>query len=123
MGIDERTFRMKQEYVDLHEQGLSPAEIAERFKLSKSTVYSSLSEIAKANGVSREELLTQPHAEPVRYKDRLKKIKPLDPSDFLEHFEKTMSEVSELHSILKRQLKTQEKVAERVEEEETAWVR
>ena len=51
MGIDERTFRMEQEYMDLHEQGLSPSEIAKRFNLDVSTVYKSLGKIAKSNGV------------------------------------------------------------------------
>lgn len=123
MGINERTFRMKQEYMTLRKQGLAPAEIAEKFHLSTSTVYKCLNEIAAANGVSREDLLMQPHAEPVRYKDRLKTAKPLDPSDFLDHFEKTMSEVSELHTIVKRQIKVQEKIANRVEEEEARWTR
>ena len=42
MGINERTLRMKQEYISLHEQGLTPGEIAEKFDLDVSTVYRSL---------------------------------------------------------------------------------
>lgn len=123
MGIDERTFRMEQEYMDLHEQGLSPSEIAKRFNLDVSTVYKSLGKIANSNGVDRADLLDRPHGEHVRYKGRLKKVEPLDPSDFLEHFEKTMSEVNELHVVIKRQIKAQERIANHVEEEEAKWTR
>ena len=123
MGIDERTLRMKQEYVTLYKQGLTPGEIAEKFDLDVSTVYRSLGEIANSNGMDRADLLKRPHGEHVRYKNRLKKVEPLDPSDFLDHFEKTMSEVNELHSIVKGQIKVQEKIASRVEEEEATWVK
>ena len=60
-GTTERTSErvkvMKENFIDLHNEGLSISEIAARFKLSGSTVYRYLDEIAKENGTSREDLL------------------------------------------------------------------
>ena len=121
MGINERTLRMKQEYISLHEQGLTPGEIAEKFDLDVSTVYKSLGEIASSNGMDRADLLTRPHSEHVRYKNRLKKIEPIDISDFIDHIDKAISEAKELQLVMKKQVKRQEKVTRRIEEEENAW--
>ena len=53
----ERVREMKKHFMDLHNNGLSIQEIAERFNLNRSTAYNHLEEIAVANGVSRESLL------------------------------------------------------------------
>lgn len=121
MGINERTLRMKQEYVELHKEGLTPGEIAKKFDLDVSTVYKSLGEIASSNGMDRADLLTRPHSEHVRYKNRLKKIEPIDTSGFIDHVNKAISEAKELQLVIKKQVKTQEKVTQRIEEEEEAW--
>ena len=121
MGINERTLRMKQEYISLHEQGLTPGEIAEKFDLDVSTVYRSLGEIASSNGMERADLLARPHGEHVRYRSRLKKIEPFDISDFIDHIDKAISEAKELQLVMKKQVKRQEKVTRRIEEEENAW--
>ena len=57
---NERTLKMMESFIRLHEEGLSVAEIAKQFNLSETTVYSKLGEIAKKAGVSRESLLEKP---------------------------------------------------------------
>ncbi|MGN1311186.1 MAG: helix-turn-helix domain-containing protein [Clostridia bacterium] len=54
---NERTIQMMENFMGLHEQGLSIPEIAKRYSLSNDTVYRNLKEIADKNGVPREELL------------------------------------------------------------------
>lgn len=54
---NERTLWMKENFMDLHHEGASIKEIADKYDLSVSTVYRSLQEIAEANKVSRESLL------------------------------------------------------------------
>ena len=53
----ERVHVMMENFMELHEQGYSIPEIAEKFNLNSSTIYRHLQEIADANGVLREDLL------------------------------------------------------------------
>ena len=53
----ERANIMKENFMMLHMEGFSIAEIAERYNLSRDTVYYHLQEIADKNGVTRESLL------------------------------------------------------------------
>ena len=77
---NERTLKMKQEYVRLHfEEGKSPKEIAEIFNLNVTTVYAATYEIAKETGIPREELLDQPHEKPVSYIRKFEPVRPVDP--------------------------------------------
>lgn len=55
--VDERTLKMKEEYVKLFNEGLSPKQIAKIFGLSSWTVYHYLGEIAEEAGVPRDSLL------------------------------------------------------------------
>ena len=71
--------------------------------------------------MARADLLTRPHGEHVRYRSRLKKIEPIDISDFIDHIDKAISEAKELQLVMKKQVKRQEKVTRRIEEEENAW--
>ena len=48
---------MKENFMELHQQGLSVPKIAEQFNLPQMVVYNALQEIADTNGVSRESLL------------------------------------------------------------------
>ena len=59
MRKNERTRKMMKQFMKLHLQGLSIAEIAAKFKLSKNTIYDNLEEIA------RESLLQK--VQPTRY--------------------------------------------------------
>lgn len=53
----ERVSLMKKVYLEYHEKGLSPCEIAKKLGVSKSTIYRCLDEIAEENGVDRDTLL------------------------------------------------------------------
>lgn len=53
----ERMRLMKENFMELHNQGLTVPQIAEKYNLGESTVYHKLQEIADANNVSRESLL------------------------------------------------------------------
>lgn len=53
----ERARLMKQNFMELHNRGLTIPEIAERYSLSNETIYKKLQIIADENGVSRESLL------------------------------------------------------------------
>jgi DNA-binding MarR family transcriptional regulator len=55
--ISETVNVMKKNFMALHNEGYSIAEIAERFELSPPTVYNHLDEIARENGVTRNDLL------------------------------------------------------------------
>lgn len=55
--IAERTHVMMEQFMLLHNEGYSIAEIANKFNLSAFTVYNHLQEIAEANNVSRDSLL------------------------------------------------------------------
>ena len=66
----ERTLKMKEDFIELHNQGLDIKEIAERFNLNLTTIYHSLNEIAAKAGVSRESLLQRPHGPHLGYRRR-----------------------------------------------------
>lgn len=53
----ERVHKMKEEFMSLHNNGKTIPEIATMFHLHYTTVYDHLEEIAKENGVDREDLL------------------------------------------------------------------
>ena len=67
---------MKENFMELHQQGFTIPEIAEKYNLGKATVYRSLQEIADANGVSRESLLKVVRTPTERaYREEAKKVK------------------------------------------------
>lgn len=55
--ISETASVMKKNFMTLHDQGFTIPEIAQKFNLSTPTVYRHLDEIARENGVAREDLL------------------------------------------------------------------
>lgn len=89
---NERTLKMMEAYVDLHEQGHSVAEIAKKFNLTTTTVYAKLGEIAKQNGVTRESLLERPF-EADHSGRNYTPVSQIDPSSFREHHETAIGEV------------------------------
>lgn len=97
-GTTERTSErvkvMKENFIDLHNEGLSISEIAARFKLSGSTVYRYLDEIAKENGTSREDLLQKSlyHTQAERLRREEKEAKA--------SFEKVQKELAVLQNSL-----------------------
>lgn len=56
-GISERVRRMKDGFMEQHNNGKSVSEIAEHFDVSTWSIYNNLQEIADKNGVERESLL------------------------------------------------------------------
>lgn len=56
-SISMRRKKLIENFMVDHEAGLTIAEIAKKYQVSKSTVYTSLQEIADKNGVTRESLL------------------------------------------------------------------
>lgn len=72
----ERMRLVKANFMELHQQGLSIPEIAEKYNLGRATVYHALQTIADANGVSRESLLQIVRKPTERaYKEEAKKVK------------------------------------------------
>ena len=68
---------MKQNFMTLHNEGYSIAEIAERFELSPPTVYRHLDEIARENKVTRNDLLQiikSPYSER-GFREEVKRVK------------------------------------------------
>ena len=56
----QRVENLIENFMYYHKQGISIPEIAKIFEVDFSTVYNHLQEIADANGVTRESLLTKP---------------------------------------------------------------
>lgn len=73
----ERMRLMKENFMELHQQGFSVSEIAERYNLSNKAAYNALQAIAEANGVSRESLLkvVRKLTTERAYKEEAKKVK------------------------------------------------
>lgn len=78
--ICERTRQMLDQFMSLHNEGLTIPQIAEHFGISADTVYRNLQDIADANGVSRESLLEQPKTPSLT--TRLKKERKCFDTDF-----------------------------------------
>lgn len=109
MPKNERTLQMMKDYVELHRQGLSIAEIARRYHLSTRTIYTRLQEIADAAGVPRESLLDAPDKGKNHFGCTPKPVAPVDISKFHARCEHITTELTAL----------QEEVSKSIEELET----
>ena len=81
--------------MELHEQGMTIAEIADHFHVSKFTIYDRLQEIADNNHVDRESLLTRvhkPHEMEINISPGPRSY--INPDELLENY-KTMIDISE----------------------------
>ena len=96
MGKDERTLQMERECVELHNQGLMPKEIAQKFNLSRRTVYNSLQKIADEAGVSRQSLLEIPHKEHAKYDVEKKNDVPVKIEELNKKIDKVIAGLNEL---------------------------
>lgn len=93
------TRKMMDEYCYWHfEKGLTPKEIAKKFRLSYSCVISHLGEIARENGCTREDLLESPNrsGERIRYCGRLKTVEPLDLKDLKQEIQESLDVAGKL---------------------------
>ena len=111
MKQSERTLKMKENFVTLRKEGLTPLEIADRYSVSYRTMYSCLSEIADDAGVTRESLLVTPgrgnhnggyRSEPVA----------VNIAQDLAHFESVLTDLSSIRQALNNYLTTQEEISE-----------
>ena len=82
----ERVVQMKANFMKLHQEGWSISEIADKYNLSKPTVYRHLESIASQNGVTREVLLQQVHQTPTYWARQSTSLK-VDGNQLLENFD------------------------------------
>lgn len=82
MQKNERTLKMMEQFMALHNDGKDISEIADLTGVSKWTVYDNLQAIADQNGVSREELLQRVHAPHTVSGQISKPVRKLDLSEW-----------------------------------------
>ena len=108
---NERTLKMMEEFMSLHEKGLSIHEIAENYDLVDSTVYKLLGEIAQANGVSRSELLKVVHVGYTRV-GTYTPLREIDTKAFFARSDKIASEISEMRAMIRDTVQNMERFEE-----------
>ncbi len=91
----ERVVQMKANFMELHEAGMTIPEIADKFNLSRATVYRHLDEIASQNGVTREALLQQVHQTPTYWEKQSCSLK-VDGSQLMAKFDTAKQALSEI---------------------------
>lgn len=100
----ERAKLMKQNFMGLHNRGLTIPEIAERYDLSKFTVYRNLQTVADENGVSRESLLQIIRMPTDKAYAREAKKVSVDVQQLKEEFKKAKSSITFLIEIIDQTL-------------------
>ena len=100
MKKNERTLQMMENYIKLHDGGMSPHEIAKKYNLSNWTVYNSLQAIADKAGVTRESLLAQPHSEHQPFERITEPVKPINVTAFSERFQNALEVMSEFKEMV-----------------------
>ena len=107
----ERTKLMKQNFMELHNRGLTIPEIAERYDLSKITVYRNLQTVADENGVSRESLLQIIRMPTDKAYAREAKKVSVDVQQLKEEFKKAKSSITFLIEIIDQTLEQENEYA------------
>ena len=110
--INERTLKMKQDFMSLHEAGLGIPEIAKKSNLSVTTVRKYLGEIAIANGVTRESLLEIPHKPHISYERQFEPVKEVDVTLYRQKFDQLKTAGQELKSLISNYIREQEAMYE-----------
>ena len=100
----ERAKLMKQNFMELHNRGLTIPEIAERYDLSKITVYRNLQTVADENGFSRESLLQIIRMPTDKAYAREAKKVSVDVQQLKEEFKKVKSSITFLIEIIDQTL-------------------
>lgn len=100
----ERTKLMKENFMSMHERGLTILEIAQKHNLSDQTVYNALQAIADANGVSRESLLQIIRMPTDKVYAREAKKVSVDVQQLKEEFKKAKSSITFLIEIIDQTL-------------------
>ena len=91
----ERTLKMMENFISLHNEGYSIKDIAEKYDLSVSVVYRRLGAIAEKAGVSREELLEK-HFVADHSGRNFAPVKPINKTKFDESFAMLMAGVDSI---------------------------
>ena len=109
MKESERMRQLKENFMQLHNEGDLIPEIAEKFSLDASTVYRALQSIADANNVSREELLLRPKkaSEKIRWKAEEKQVK-VDMQELQNGFNKAKDAIQETIEFIDNIIKGEE---------------
>ena len=105
---NERTLKMKREFMTLHEQGLTVKDIAEKFNLNPVTVYHHLGDIAEANGCTRESLLKQVHQPCLTYDRQFMPVPEVDVGQYRSKFGKLRKEAKELSNMMAEYVDSQQ---------------
>lgn len=103
---EERVYVMKQNFMELHRQGYTILEIAEKFSLHHVTVYRHLQEIADENGTTREALLQVVKVSKSRrsFNEEVKREKATFES-VINGFKNLENELDEIIAIIEEELK------------------
>ena len=105
---NERTLKMKQEYVSLYDQGLRPKEIAKKFNLSLRTVYEALDDIAKASGRTRESLLSRGSSPHLTHDRQFEPVQEINVSEYSKKFKELKKTAKELSKMIAEQVEKEE---------------
>ena len=100
MKKNERTLKMMQNYISLHDSGMSPGEIAKKYNLSPWTVYNALQKIADEAGVTRESLLERPHSEHQPFERVSEPVKPINIEAFSEKIRNALGIIGEFKEMV-----------------------
>ena len=109
--LDERTLRMMDEFMDLHNAGWSLDEIADKFGLCTRTVRNHLQEIADKYGVTRESLQKRVHTKHASYVRKFEPVTPVSVDDLNEQFDAIFNGLETLIDIINRDIEKQEQYA------------
>lgn len=100
MRENERTLKMKQSFISLHDQGMSIKDIAKEFGLGLSVVYKNLGEIAISANRDRASLLGQPHKPHLTYDHQYAPLKKVDVDEYRQKFTALKANCRELKQLL-----------------------
>ena len=107
----ERTLKMKQNFIELHAQGLSIEEIATRFDLTSATVYRCLDKIAAEAGVTRASLLQRPHGPHLEYnRHSYQLFAKANLAEHQSHIQETLHQFDQTLVTVHQYIGTQEKI-------------
>ena len=115
MKKNERTLQMMQNYILLHNGGLSPGEIAKKYGLSPWTVYNALQKIADEAGVTRESLLERPHSEHQPFERVSEPVKPINVKAFSERLQDALGVMNEFKEMVEMAIDDAEEYEQKME--------
>ena len=96
---DERTLKMKENFIELHDNGNSIAEIAKIYGLDKTTVYHCLQEIAEKSGSTH-----------LTYERQFEPVAEVDLTSFNENFKSTLKSFDSVCESVNKTIEEQEQL-------------